>query len=601
MSASFSDLEIPPSACPPQPMPCLRANLSIPMRDGTPLVGDLYVPEGEGTWPVIVERTPYGAAALGPLGACYAAQGYLFLAVDVRGRYRSAGQWDPLANEKCDGPDVLQWAAALAECDGRVGTRGHSYAGVNQLLAAPHAGPCLKAMVAYVAPGDPFDNVPYQGGAYDLSDYEWAWFQTGPTCQPDETAPEWDRRFRDAFAARPLIDADLRLGLRNPFIRQWLEHWRLDEFWTARSWLPDLNRMRVPTLHISGWWDNNGRGSVLAYRAMGGCAGGQRLLLGPWEHSLTPPALDDLPEFEQSLIHRAALRDAFTDELAWFDAHLKDQKQSLPAAEIFVTGAWRWMEASDWPPPGVAAQSWSLTADGGLQIEPGGNATNPPLPLDEGVFNQTSHPLPKGAGSTQANLDSNLAGQRQYTFDPANPNSITNAEFPVNLAPYNTTPDVRDDVLVYRSQPLAGRILVLGDVVLELEAATTARDVDWVARLVDEYPDGRSICIRDGILRARFREGFDRPRAVTPGDRLMYAIDLWHVGHLFRVGHRLRVEVCSSTFGRWDVNPGDGGDLATSQAAIRSVQTIFHGGGAGSRLLLPQCDARATAEYLWDI
>ncbi len=565
MSASFADLEIPPSPCPPQPMACLRANLSIPMRDGTPLVADLYLPEGQGPWPIIVERTPYGAAALGPLGACYAAHDYLFLAVDVRGRYRSGGRWDPLAHEKTDGPDVLHWAAALPECDGRVGTRGHSYTGVNQLLAAPYAGDCLRAMVACVAPGDAFDNVPFQGGAYDLSDYEWAWFQTGPTCQPDEAAPEWDDRFRAAFASRPLVDADLRLGLRNEFIREWMRHWQLDDFWKARAWLPDLQKVRVPTLHVSGWWDNNGRGSVLAYRALGGRAGGQRLLLGPWEHSLTPPDLDDLPPPEQALVNRAAVRDAFTDELAWFETHLKGQRQSLPTVEIFVTGAWRWMEADDWPPPGVAPQAWHLTCDGGLQTEPA------------------------------------AAGERQYTFDPAEPNQVEGAECPVNLAPRDTRPDVRDDVLVYRSQPLAQAVLALGDVRLELEAATTARDVDWVARLVDEYPDGRAITIRDGILRARFREGFDRPRGVTPGEPARYSIDLWHVGHLFRAGHRIRVEVCCSMFGRWDVNPGDGGDPATSTAAVRSVQTIFHGGLKGSRLVLPQCDGRAAAEYLWDL
>ena len=564
MSATFSELEIPPSPCPPAPQPSLRANLAIPLRDGTSLIGDLYLPEASGPWPIIVERTPYGAAALGPLGACYAAHGYLFLAVDVRGRYRSGGVWDPLANEKSDGPEVLRWAAALTECDGRVGTRGHSYAGVNQLLAAPLAGDCLKAMVAYVAPGDPFDNVPFQGGAYDLSDYEWAWFQSGSFCQPDENSPDWDERFRSAFASRPLIDSDLRLGLRNGFVRQWMEHWQLDDFWKQRCWFDDLTKVQVPTLHISGWWDNNGRGSVLAYRAMGGREGGQRLLLGPWEHTMDAPELDDLPLQEQALVNRAALRDAFTDELAWFEAHLKGQKQSLSTVEVFVTGAWRWMESLDWPPAGAAMAPWHLSAEGGLQPEP--------APL----------------------------GLRQYAFDPADPNQVEDGECPLNLSPYDTSLDVRDDVLVYRTELLAEPLLVLGDVTVELEAATTARDVDWIVRLVDEYPDGRSIWIRDGILRARFRKGFDAPRLVTPGERALYSISLWHVGHLFRAGHRIRVEICSSMFGRWDVNPGDGGDLATSHAAIPSVQTVFHGGDTGSRLMLPACNASAAAEYLWE-
>lgn len=564
MSATFNDLELAHGPRGPAEQPGLRANVRVPMSDGVELVSDLYVPEGTGPWPIIVERTCYGAAALGPLGACYAAHGYLFLAVDVRGRFRSAGQWDPLAHEKSDGPAVLQWAAALPECDGRVGTRGHSYSGVNQLLAAPHAGPCLRAMVAYGAPADAFDNVPFQGGAYELSDFEWGWTQIGPAGQPpdDEEPEQTDARFRQALGGRPFIDTDVRLGLRNPYFREWTRHWRRDRYWQARSFLPELTGVRVPTLHITGWWDNNGRGSVLAYCAMGGAAGGQRLLIGPWEHLLAAPPLDDLPEHEQALVARAALRDAFTDELAWFEQHLKDQPARSASAEIFVTGAWQWIEATVWPPQGETTSTWHLTADGGLTPD------NP------------------------------KRGKREYHFDPANPNPVKSEHFPVEPAPYNTAGDVRDDVLVYRSDVLKENLLALGDVRVIVEGATSAKDIDWVARLVDEYPDGRAICLRDGILRGRFRTGFARPRPIAPNKPATYEIDLWHIGHLFRAGHRIRVEICSSALGRWDVNPGDGGDLATTTTLIPSTQTVFHGSRRGSRLILPVCPADLAAEWL---
>jgi putative CocE/NonD family hydrolase len=564
MSATFNDLELAGGAQPPANRPSLRSTVRIPMPDGVELVGDLYAPGGTGPWPIIVERTCYGAAALGPLGDCYAAHGYLFLAVDVRGRFRSEGEWDPLAHEKADGPAVLRWAAALADCDGRVGTRGHSYSGVNQLLAAPHAGACLKAMVCYGAPADAFDNVPFQGGAYELSDLEWAWTQTGPTGQPrDDDHPEQvDNRFREALAARPFIDADIRLGLRTPYIREWMRHWRLDRYWRERSFLPDLNGHHIPTLHISGWWDNNGRGSVLAYRALGGAAGGQRLLIGPWEHLLAAPPLDDLPEYERAHVARAALRDAFTDELAWFEQHLRGYSSRLAGVELFVTGAWRWIEANRWPPHEDEPTAWYLAADGGM-------STRKPT-----------------------------RDQREYRFDPASPNPVKSENFPVEPAPYNTADDAREDVLVYRSEPLTEDLLALGDVRVIVEGATTAQDVDWVARLVDEYPDGRAICLRDGILRGRFRNGFARPRLITPNNPATYEIDLWHVGHLFRAGHRVRVEICSSALGRWDVNPGDGGDLATSTTLVPSTQTIYHGGRRGSRLLLPVCPAQRAAELL---
>jgi putative CocE/NonD family hydrolase len=568
MSDTFSELETSHAAPPSSASMPSRTNLRIVMQDGVDLVGDLYLPAGSGPWPVIVERTPYGAATLKTLGEIYAGHGYLFLAVDVRGRYRSGGIWDPAAHEKSDGPEVLQWAARLPECNGRVGTRGHSYSGMNQLLAAPLAGPCLRAMVCSSAPADPFENVPFQGGAYDLSDYMWAWQNTGATSQPDDNSPAADLRVEQCLTSRPLIDADIRLGLRNPFIREWMQHWRRDDYWKARSWLPGLPGTQIPTLHLSGWWDNNGRGSVLAYHALGGKAGTQRLVLGPWNHQFKTPWLDDLPEPEQALVAQAAKRDVFRDELAWFDRYLKADgplnagTRELPSAEIFITGAWRWIEAAEWPPQGVTVRPWYLTAGGGV--------------------NQTAI----------------ARGERQYHFDPTRPNSVRGKHFPVELAPHDTSQDVRDDVLVYRSKPLEQEMLALGDVRVLIRGATTARDIDWVARLVDEYPDGRSICLRDGILRARFRNGYARPRLPVPNKPADYTVVLWHVGHLFRPGHRVRVEICSSALGRWDVNPGDGGDLATSTTPVPSVQTVFHGGLGGTRLFLSQCPAALAAELL---
>ena len=564
MSFTFGDLDLAATPRGPVASPLQPTTLTLRMADGVELIGDLFTPAGDGPWPVIVERTPYGAAALAPLGACYAAQGYLFLAVDVRGRYRSAGVWEPLAHEKSDGPEVLRQAAHLLQCDGRVGTRGHSYSAANQLLAAPYAGPVLKAMVVHCAPADAFDNVPFQGGAYELSDWEWAWRETGPVglSSPDDEATTIDERMRAALGALPLVDADVRMGLRSPHIRQWLKHWRRDAFWRTRSWLAELPPARVPTLHVSGHWDNNGRGSVLAHRALGGAAGGQRLLFGPWNHHMTAPEMADLPEHEQALIARAAWRDVFTDELAWFDQHLKGQPARLPAAEVFVTGAWQWIEAADWPPAGASAECWYLGADGGLGRLPAAR------------------------------------GRRQYEFDPAQPNTVRSEEFPVEPRPYNTVPDERADVLVYRSPPLTAPLLTLGDVQLIVRGSTTATDCDWVARLVDEYPDGRAICIRDGIIRGRFRAGFERPRLIPPGKPTDFPIDLWHVAHEFRAGHRVRVEICSSAHGRWDVNPQDGGELGLSTATVRSTQTVLSGGATGTRLVLPVCAPAAAAELL---
>lgn len=547
-----------------RPVRCRRETVEIAMRDGVRLVADVYLPDGGDRWPFIVERTPYGARGLAALGECYAAHGYGFAAVDVRGRYRSEGRWEPLGCESRDGEDTLRWVLAHPACDGRLGTRGHSYSASNQFFVAPLLANAIKAMVSHAGPGDAFDNVPFHGGAYDLGDFLWGWEQTGPT-SIDADDSEDDERPSSAAAlrSRPFGDADIRLGLRVPHIRQWMRHWRLDDFWRTRSWAPGIATMprAIPTLHVSGWWDTNGRGSVIGYRAFGGRS--QRLLIGPWDHGMQPPALEALPEHEQALVARAALRDVFTDELQWFEQHLGGRGRALPSAEIFVTGAWRWVELDEWPRDPRHTVFW-LGADGSL-------ACHGDVP----------------------------GGERRYRFDPAHPNPVSNPGLPLDLAPYDTSPDAREDVLVYRSAPLATGMLVLGDVHAELFASTTARDVDWVVRLSDEYPDGGSVYLRDGILRARFRHGFDAPEPVERGRVERYEIGLWHVGHLFRSGHRIRLEIASSAQDRWDVNPGDGEDLATSAAAVVSMQCVVHGRSTPSILRLPVIDSEQQRRLLW--
>jgi uncharacterized protein len=521
------------------------------MRDGAELVADLYLPDSDEPRPIIVERTPYAAAALAPLGECYAARGLGFAAVDVRGRYRSDGHWEPLRDEWTDGVDTLTGVLAHPACDGRLGTRGHSYSAANQFFAAPRLQGAIRAMVSHAGPGDAFANLPFHGGAFDLGDLLWAWAQTGPVSLDEDPEEERIPAIRAALLERPLIEADTRLGLRVPHLRAWMSHWRYDDYWHERSWTSRVAAMPVPipTLHVSGWWDINGRGSVLGY---GACAGrGQRLLIGPWDHGMVSPDLSALPEPEQALVHRAALRDAFADELQWFDLQFSGNGHQPAGAEVFITGGWRWLELDGWPLH-PRRSILPLGADGSISLD----------------------------GPT-------AGGTREYRFDPYDPTPMSCPGLPWDIAPYDTSVDERPDVLVYRSAPLRDEVLVLGDARAELFASTSVRDTDWVVRLCDEYPDGRSIYLRDGILRARFRSGFASPEPVQPGAVERYEVDLWHVGHLFRPGHRIRVEIASAARWRWDVNLGDGGDPACSVAGLIADQTVCHGGASASAVHLP--------------
>ena len=561
----------------PHPIPAadgfVLTSAAIPMQDGTRLRGDLHLPAGPGPFPAVIEVTPYGAQGLARLGRIYASRGFLFLAVDARGRYRSEGQWDPLTHDQSDGHAVIDWMAEHPLCNGLVGTRGHSYSGYNQLLAAIDAPPSLHAMVVGVAPGDPFDNVPFQGGAYDLNDLFWLLEMTGRTCperddEADQGAAEAERKTLTdtALATPPFGDADLRLGLFHETFRTWIAHWRLDEFWSQRSVGPRLDRTAVPTLHISGWWDGNGAGAVKFFDGMRRRAGTaharehQRLLLGPWNHDLHAPDTSALPRDESVAIERGALRDSLNDELAWFDQHLRGLPAGASGAArvvLFVTGLNRWLDLADWPVPGAEASSLYLAR--------------------------------REDGGTLAEVPSATTATFSYRFDPDDPTPYADASVDGERQPFDAAElqASRKDLLIFDSEPLASPRLAIGPVSAVLHAAATTPDFDLCVSLFDVHPDGRSIYLTDGILRARFGAGFDRPQPVPVDEVREYMIDLWHVGHLFRAGHSIRVQVASAAWPKFDINPCTGGDLAAGTVRRVAAIRIVQGPGHPSRIVLP--------------
>lgn len=577
----------------PYPIPSgdafLKTNVAIPTQDGITLRGDLYIPGGAAPFPAIFEATPYGAQSLARYGVLYATRGYLFLAVDCRGRYRSEGTWEPLKSDQVDGHSVIRWLRDHELCNQYIGSRGHSYSGYNQLLTAVDAPPELKALAVGVAPGDPFVNTPYQGGCYDLNDLFWLLDMTGRVTsdtdeaddpddddmedsdddESDEDTPEeqeQDALLNAALMSRPFATLDIRLGVFHETFREWIRHWQYDEYWQDRSILPHVSQIKVAALHISGWWDGNGRGATLYYQVLRQHAGSeyarenQKLLMGAYDHDLKAPDCDDLPETEATKIERAAQRDCLNDEMIWFDEQLKGQAQSpssLARVTLFISGINRWTNQMDWPPPDAHVQTWYLD----------GTASQPSL--------TTSEP-------SQTRI-------LTYKYDPQTPTPFGHEDADAERMPFDNSvlQKQRRDLICFDSKNFSTAGGFVGDVKASIFASSKdLADFDIAVSIYDVYPDGRSIFLTDGIRRARFIKSYSQPEILTKGKIGLFDIDLWHLGHVFRPGHKLRLQISSAAYLRFDVNPGTGGDLATETNYQHGTVNIHTGSIYPSALLL---------------
>jgi putative CocE/NonD family hydrolase len=363
----------------------------------------------------------------------------------------------------------------------------------------------------------------------------------------------------------------MRLGIRHDIFREWITHWQHDEYWKQRSIGSRIDKTNVPTLFISGWWDGNGRGAPVFFNGMRHQAREekvqekQRLLIGPWDHDLRAPDCDDLPEYEAEFIERGALRDSLNDELAWFDHHLKGIAPGVSTkarVSLYITGIHRWYDFEDWPVPQTTCCDYVLF--GGKTLHTGG---------------------------LQTHQNNTVSDSATYLFDPELPTPFASADIDGERIPFNNA-DIekqRDDLLLFDSLPFEKPIAFIGDVEVRLFASADTCDFDLYVKLLDVYPDGRAIYLTDGILRARFRNGFTKASLVPLNTINEYTICLWHIGHVIKSGHLVRIEVASGAFLRFDVNPCTGSDIASDTQSQKARVTIHHDSQHPSRIILPVC------------
>lgn len=556
----------------------VERGVPVPMRDGTVLRADIYRPRASGPHPVLVIRTPYGKTLAQQVTyqhpIWYAQHGYIVVAQDTRGRYESGGDFRPYRDEAADGADTVAWAARLHGGTGQVGTYGFSYAGAVQLLAAAEQPTGLACAAPAFTSSDFYDDWTYVGGALNHA-FIVSWVLQ-MLAVPDQLRADGHDRAAALLAvqqdiprlyrSRPLIDLPILRELdAAPYLFDWVAHDTRDEFWQEISIRDRHARIMVPCLHIGGWYDTFIEGTLDNFVALSALSGAsQQLLVGPWAHAPWSEVVggQDFGPQAGAVVDQA--------QLAWFDRWLKGAPDpGEPPVRVFVLGANQWRDARSWPPEGTRIQQWYLHADRGAQSRSGDGRLDcqPPdaEPADVYVA-MPGRPVPSAGG--RASSDPTVV-----PMGPADQASV----------------EVRNDVLVYTSAPLAEDLEVIGRVWLVLYAATDGPDCDWTAKLVDVDPSGATVNLCDGVLRARFRDGLADASPLRPNEVYQYRLRVGSTAAVLRRGHRLRLQVSSSSFPLYDVNPNTGMPAAKAGAfqTRMATQAVFHDAARPSHLLLP--------------
>jgi len=538
------------------------------MRDGTYLSCDIFRPDTEGTFPVILTRTPYRTLKdfqkrQNDEAIFYARRGYAYLVQDCRGKNDSDGVFQPfLDDDGRDGYDTLAWAAEQEWSNGSLGTNGGSYAAWNQWNTAVLRPPGLKAMVCRACLPDAVLNVPYQNGALVLPMVDWM-----ASIEGKRNTDTSLYNSEQIFWHLPLKTMDEKFGRKGSRIwQEWIAHPSADRYWKRGLYHDRLDRVDVPALHISGWYDDDIIGTHLNFLAMTRAGRSkrtresQKLIIGPWQHLVNSKRkIGDIDFGDSALIDLEGVK------LRWFDHWLKGVDNGIEKerrVEIFTTGVNEWRRYDAWPLTAAKQTHYYLHSQGHSNTSYG-----------DGLLSPQAH-----GGTEQSD---------GFSYDPANP--VPNiSEGLLAEGPFDQRPiERRDDVLVYSTPPLARDLEVSGRIAVELFASTSARDTDFWAQLTDVFPDGYSLHLTEGIIRGRYRMSLEKPELLRPGEVLRFDIDLWIISNVFQKGHRIRLDVSSSSFPKYDRNPNTGHPFGQDAMLKVAEQRIYHDRKHPSNVILP--------------
>jgi putative CocE/NonD family hydrolase len=550
-------------------------NVSAAMRDGTKLRADIYRPNAEGKFPVLLVRTPYDKTNEMEFSVKAAGRGYVVVAQDVRGRFQSEGEWYPFKYESQDGYDTVEWAAALPYANGKVGMFGGSYVGATQYLAAIAKPPHLAGICANYTASNYHDGWTYQGGAFEQ------WFNESWTTGLAENTMHrrvdagqnpvaWTQKL--PLTSYPVLEAPSAAGLA-PYFTDWLAHPNYDDYWKVWSIEDHYAQIQVPVFSFGAWYDIFLGGTLRNYVRLKREAGteearlGQRLMVyvgghaGGWnQRKVGAVDFGDKLPFDINEVM-----------LNWYDALLRGRPSSASnekPVKIFVMGRNEWREEDDWPPARAKSTKYYLHSGGSANTASG-----------DGTLSTTA------PGAEKAD---------QFIYDPSD--AVPTLGGPLCCGPYppaglgpqdQSKAESRSDVLIFTTPAMAKDLEVTGPVSLDLYVSSSAVDTDFTGKLVDLWPNGFAQNLTEGIRRLRYRNSQEKPELAKPGGTYHITVDLWATSNVFLAGHRLRLEVSSSNFPRFDRNLNTGEEQAGATRMSKATNVIYHDQAHPSAVALP--------------
>ncbi|MEH7096052.1 CocE/NonD family hydrolase [Neobacillus vireti] len=567
----------------------VEKNVPCKMRDGVVLYADIYRPNREGTFPVLLTRLPY-SKDLPHYSHRYldtnrlVENGFVVIIQDVRGRFQSAGEFQSFRQEGNDGYDTVEWAASLPYSTGKVGMFGMSYYGYTQLMAASKKPPHLAAILPAMTLNDQRNGALYRNGVYQLGFSE-TW--TLESIAPDLLKRKYKNPEERMEALKNLggyLDglAELyhfapinqwpplkELGVADYFFEELHHSIDDDEYWKESSIADKYEDLQVPAFHLGGWYDCFIGPTLTNYVEMAKTGKRQKLIVGPWGHGYFSSVQGECSFGIQASGESINLEENITDlHINWFNHWLLGIENKViteAPVKIFVMGINRWRDEMAWPLERTQYTNLYLHSKGHANTKQGDGHLSVIKPEDE-------------------HMDT-------FTYDPKDPvptkGGGTLFAGPLTMGPFDQGEiEEREDVLVYSTEPLTEAVEVTGPVKVKLWAATDAKDTDFTAKLIDTAPDGKAINLAEGIVNAKYRNGYYPEQELT-GEVAEYEIDLWATSNVFLLGHRITLEISSSSFPQYLPNPNTGGSLIESNRTIKAKQTIYHNKQYPSHIILP--------------